>query len=364
MVQTRRTGGLLNVLSEMVKRFLQVAEPPARRMTMQSIAHSDSELRTPILGFGCSAIMGRVGRKASLAALTVAYDSGVIFYDTARSYGYGESEALLGEFLRGRRDQVLLSTKFGILPTASGSLKRMLKPLARALLQSAPSARRAMQGQLASMSSTGHFSVAALHASLHASLRALRTDYVDFLFLHEPPASILQQDDLFAALRQWVAVGKVRRFGIASQPDGVEAAIAAQVPGIQAVQCPCNLFNLALAGRWRGASEMIAIANHPFGGGAGIAAGKALLTRLARAPATPATLREKLSPTDDALLADVVLNTITRDTGVHVVVPSMLQLGHLRANVAAMHHSRFTSEDIHWLREAIAASTPDRSLDL
>ena len=43
-------------------------------------------------------MMGRVGRKASLAALTAAYDNGVIFYDTARSYGYGESEALLGDF--------------------------------------------------------------------------------------------------------------------------------------------------------------------------------------------------------------------------------------------------------------------------
>jgi len=317
-----------------------------------------------MLGFGCSAVMGRVGRKASLAALTAAYDSGVIFYDTARSYGYGESEVLLGEFFRGRRDQVLLSTKFGILPTASSSLKRMLKPLARALLHAAPSARTAMHGQLASMSSTGHFSVAALRTSLHASLRALRTDYVDFLFLHEPPASILQQDDLFAALRQLVSAGKVRRFGIASHPDVLEPTIAARVPGIQAVQFPSNLFNLAQAERWREETEILAIANHPFGGGAGIAAGKALLTRLASAPATPATLREKLSPTDDSLLADVVLNTITRDTGVQVVVPSMLQLDHLRANVAAMQHSRFTSEEIHWLREAIAASTPDRSLDL
>ncbi len=84
-------------------------------MSIQSIALSSLETRTPILGFGCSAVMGRVSRKASLAALTAAYDCGIIFYDTARSYGYGESEALLGEFFRGRRDQVLLSTKFGIL---------------------------------------------------------------------------------------------------------------------------------------------------------------------------------------------------------------------------------------------------------
>ena len=328
-------------------------------MTLQSIAHRDlyRDPSPPMLGFGCSAMMGRVGRKASLAALTAAYDAGVLFYDTARSYGYGESEALLGEFLRGRRDQVLLSTKFGILPTASSPLKRILKPLARSILQAFPSARKAVHGQLVSMSSAGHFSVAAMHASLHASLRALRTDYVDFLFLHEPPANVLHQDDLFAALTQLVASGKVRRFGIASSPNQGNATIAARVPGIQAIQFPCNLFNLALSEQWRGEREMIAIANHPFGGSAGIVAGKALLSRLASAPATPAPLREKLSPVDDELLADVMLNSITRGTGVHGVVPSMLHLGHLRANVAAMQRSRFTAEEIHWLRAAIVAST-------
>src|SRR5580692_9037567 len=130
-------------------------------MSMQSIARGNFVIRTPALGFGCSAVMGRVGRKASLAALAAAYDAGVIFYDTARSYGYGESEALLGEFLRGRRDQVLLSTKFGILPTPASPLKRALKPIARTLLQLAPSARKAMQRQLNTMSSAGHFSVVA-----------------------------------------------------------------------------------------------------------------------------------------------------------------------------------------------------------
>jgi aryl-alcohol dehydrogenase-like predicted oxidoreductase len=333
-------------------------------MRMQSISLNDFGVHAPGLGFGCSAMMGRVGRKASLAALSAAYDAGVIFYDTARSYGYGESEALLGEFLRGRRAQVLLSTKFGIRPAAANPLKRVLKPLARVLLRLAPGTRKAMQGQLASMSSAGHFSVAALHASLDESLRALRTDYVDFLFLHEAPVSVLQQDDLFAALRKLVAAGKVRRFGVASQPEVIEAAIEARVPGLQTVQFPCNLFNMRLAHRWPGAhSDVLAIANHPFGGAAGIAAGKALLTQLASAPETPATLREKLLPTDDAVLADVVLNTITRDTGVQVVVPSMLRLDHLRANVAAMEHSRFSMEEIRWLRGAIAGSRPDRCLD-
>jgi len=341
----------------MAKRFLQVAARPARRMSMQSIALKDIAGHAPMLGFGCSAMMGRVGRTASLAALAAAYNAGVIFYDTARSYGYGESEALLGEFLRGRRDTVYVSTKFGILPAANHPLKRALKPVARALLQWAPGARKAMQGQLAAMSSAGHFSVGALQQSLDASLRALRTDYVDFLFLHEAPASVLRQDDLFDTLRQLVVAGKVRRFGIASHPDVIDAAMAAQVPGLQSVQFPCNVFDLRAADRWLQAdSHLVAIVNHPFGGADGIAASKTLLTALAAAPETPEPLREKLQPMNDALLADVVLNAITRDTGVQVAVPSMLRLDHLRANVAAMQHSRFSSDEIRWLRQAIAVA--------
>lgn len=323
---------------------------------MQSIARNDFFVRGPLLGFGCSAMMGRVGRKASLAALAAAYDAGILFYDTARSYGYGESEALLGEFLRGRRDKVLVSTKFGILPAAIPPLKRALKPVARTFLRWAPGARGAMQGSLTAMSSAGHFGVAALHESLDASLRALRTDYVDFLFLHEAPANVLQQDDLFAALRRLVAAGKVRRFGIASSQPVVQAALAARLPGLESLQFPCNVLDLELPENLSTASgEIVAIANHPFGGAAGVALGKTLLATFAGAFETPVVLREKLEAIDDALLADVVLNTITRGTRVQVVVPSMLRLDHLRANVAAMQHSRFSSEELRWLRSAIAA---------
>ncbi len=324
---------------------------------MQSIVLDSSGKGASVLGFGCSAMLGRVGRRASLAALGAAYDAGINFFDTARSYGYGESEALLGEFLRGRRDSAVISTKFGIVPAHASVLKRSLKPIARKLLQLAPGARKTMQRQLAAQSSGGHFSVAALHESLENSLRALRTDYIDMLFLHEPPVSVLEQGDLFAALEQLVAAGKVRRFGIASTPQVIEAALTAHLPGPRSVQFPCNLFALGPAQMLKaGGGDVVAIANHPFGGAAGIVRGKALLTSLAQSHATPSSLRDKLQTVDDAVLADVVLNLITQDTGVQIVVPSMLRLDHLRANIAAIEHSRFSVEDLRWLRETITAT--------
>jgi aryl-alcohol dehydrogenase-like predicted oxidoreductase len=321
---------------------------------MRTVALGDAGMHASVLGFGCSAVLGRVGRKASLAALAAAYDAGITFFDTARSYGYGESEALLGEFLHSRRDSVMISTKFGILPARTSLLKKALKPLARKLLQLAPGARKAMQKQIAAQFSAGHFSVAALHESLETSLRKLRTDYVDLLFMHEAPVSVLQQEDLLAALDQLVAEGKVRRFGISSHPPVIEAALAANLRGLRSVQFPCNLFDLSLARKLAaGGNDVVAIANHPFGGAQRIAESKALLTSLALDRRTPAALREKLRSVDDAVLADIVLNAITRDTGVQVVVPSMLRLDHLRANVAAIEHSRFSSEELHWLRDAM-----------
>jgi aryl-alcohol dehydrogenase-like predicted oxidoreductase len=329
---------------------------------MRTVALGDAGMRASVLGFGCSAVLGRMGRKASLAALAAAYDAGITFYDTARSYGYGESEALLGEFLRSRRDSVVLSTKFGIVPAQTSLFKKALKPLARKLLQLAPTARKAMQKQIAAQFSAGHFSVAALHQSLESSLRALRTGYVDLLFMHEPPVSVLQQEDLLAALEKLVAEGKIRRFGISSHPPVIEAALAANLHSLRSIQFPCNLFDLRLA-RTPAAdgNNIVAIANHPFGGPQRIAEGKALLASLAQDPQTPAALREKLRNVDDAVLADAVLNAITRDTSIQVVVPSMMRLDHLRANIAAIEHSRFSSEELHWLRQAIAATPTQRA---
>jgi aryl-alcohol dehydrogenase-like predicted oxidoreductase len=318
---------------------------------MRSVALGLDGMNASVLGFGCSAVLGRAGRRASLAALGAAYEAGITFYDTARSYGYGESEALLGEFLRGRRESVVISTKFGILPARTNLLKEALKPVIRRLLRLAPDARKVMQKQIAAQFSGGHFSVAELHASLEASLRALRTDYVDLLFLHEAPESVLEQDDLIEALERLVAEGKVRRFGIAAGPKVVEAAVDA---GWRTVQFPCNLFDFGFAGRLGAGGDVVAIANHPFGGGQNLAASKAWLTSLSKDARVPESLREKLRVVDDVVLADAVLNAITRETSVQVAVPSMLRVDHVRANVAAINHSRFSSEELRWLRGAIA----------
>lgn len=321
---------------------------------MRTVTLGETAMRTSVLGFGCSAVLGRVGRKASLAAMAAAYDAGVTFFDTARSYGYGESEGLLGEFLRGRRDSVVISTKFGIVPAQTNLFKETIKPFARKLLQFVPSARKAVQKQIGAQFSPNNFTVEVLRSSIETSLRKLQTDTIDLLFMHQAPVSALQQEELMAALQQLVVDGKVRRFGVSSHPAVVEAALDA---GMRTVQFPCNLFDLGITQRLEACgSDVVAIANHPFGGGARIAESKALLTSLAQSDETPALLREKLHVVDDAVLADAVFNLITKGTSIQVVIPSMLQLPHLRANVAAIDNSRFTADDLVFLRHTLSAA--------
>jgi aryl-alcohol dehydrogenase-like predicted oxidoreductase len=325
---------------------------------MRTVVLGDGGMRASALGFGCSAVLGRVGRRESLASLGVAYDAGITFYDTARSYGYGESEALLGEFLRGRRDSVVVSTKFGILPAQTNFLKETVKPLARKVLQMVPSARNAVQRQIGAQFSANNFTVQVLRESVATSLRKLGTDYVDLLFMHSAPVSVLQQEDLLAEMQKMVSEGKVRRVGISAEPEVVEVALAANLEGLRSFQFPCNLFALGIAQRLKGGeSDVVAVGNHPFGGVRRVAESKALLAALAKDEGTAVELREKLLVVDDAVLADVVLNAITDGTGIQVVIPSMMQVGHLRTNVAAMERSRFSSEELGWLGRAMTAAS-------
>jgi aryl-alcohol dehydrogenase-like predicted oxidoreductase len=315
-------------------------------------------MRASALGFGCSALLGRVGRRESLAALGAAYEAGITFYDTARSYGYGESEALLGEFLRGRRESVVISTKFGILPAQTSFLKETIKPLARKVLQMVPSARKAVQRQIGAQFSPNNFTVEVLRESVETSLRKLGTDYIDLLFMHSAPVSVLQQEDLLEAMQRMVSEGKVRRVGISAEPEVIEAALAANLAGLRSFQFACNLFDLGIAAKLSGrGTDVVAVANHPFGGVQRVAESKTLLASLSRDERAPVGLREKLLVVDDAVLADIVLNAVTNGTGIQVVIPSMMQVRHLQTNVKAIERSRFSSEELAWLRGAVTAPT-------
>jgi aryl-alcohol dehydrogenase-like predicted oxidoreductase len=69
------------------------------------------------LGFGTSGIMGAaLTTSRRLRLLETAYAHGIRHFDTAPLYGQGEAESLLGQFSRGKRDSITITTKFGLTP--------------------------------------------------------------------------------------------------------------------------------------------------------------------------------------------------------------------------------------------------------
>jgi aryl-alcohol dehydrogenase-like predicted oxidoreductase len=319
---------------------------------MRYVDLGSSGLRASRLGFGCAAVMGRVGRKQSLRALSAAYDAGVTFFDTARSYGYGESEAVLGEFLQNRRSRVILSTKFGIVPLQQRRWKRALQPLVRGVLGVLPCARKLIRKQVKAQFQENQLTREVLHRSLEESLRKLRTHYVDVLFVHSPPASVLAQCDLLEDLERLIASGKIRMAGISADRDVITSALAAKTPPITAMQFPVNLFDLSVVKHITAAEHrgLMFVANHPFGGIDRVARSRTSLTELAASRDLSPELRDKLRAGSEEIFSEMVLNLVLTDTGIQVVVPSMMKMSHLQANVQAISNCRFTREELAWLR--------------
>jgi hypothetical protein len=301
------------------------------------------EIRCSALGFGCGGVMGRVGRTQSLRAMHAAWDAGITLFDTARSYGYGEAEGLLGEFLQGKREQAALVTKFGIWPEKQPRWKREAKPLVRAVLSAVPGMRAAVRRATAIYATPGKFDVATLRASLEASLRNLRSGYVDALLAHEAPASLMAQEDLMAELENVVSEGKARCVGISATGREV-IVVAMDGPALLSVlQYPAWEISDRPAG-W--SDDRFSMANHPFGGGDNARRVAKLLKAMAEDARLDRALREKLRGDPTERLAEYWFARTRSTSRPRAIVASMLSVKHVRANTAAIVSERFSADDL------------------
>src|SRR4051812_17344621 len=133
-----------------------------------------------VVGLGTNNFGGRCDYERSLAVIDAALEAGVTLFDTADIYGQGASEDYIGRALVGRRDRVLIATKFG-------------KPM-----DEHPSERRG--------------SPEYVRWAVEGSLRRLRTDVIDVYQLHEPDEQT-PIDETLGALHELVQEGKVRHLG-------------------------------------------------------------------------------------------------------------------------------------------------------
>lgn len=294
--------------------------------------------------------MGRVGRPESLHAMNVAWDAGITLFDTARSYGFGHAEAVLGEFLSGKRDQAVVATKYGIAPQRLNPLKRVAVPMVRAakkLPGVGPRLKRGVAGPVVH----GQFSVAGLRASLETSLRELKTDRVDVLFLHEATAAVMQEDALMLELDALVRAGKALRVGLYGSRVVCAEGLRRGPEVLQSMQFGADVFDPITTGladtNQRGA---LMIGNHPFGSAARVSRVSAMLEAMAVDETVSEELRDKLWGLGWDGLLEALLGMILDSAGVDALVLSMMEEHHLRKNVRAVEMCRFSAGELGQLR--------------
>lgn len=177
----------------------------------------------PVIGFGCSSLSS-AGKKKALCLLETAFDSGVRHFDVARYYGYGEAEGLVGAFLKTRRAEVTITTKFGIQPPERSLALRFGIHFARRFAQLLPAARTFIRDRAQAFVRSDRFSAKDAQISLETSLAELGTECIDFFLLHEYQVSENSPDELLEFLASAVKAGKIRYFGLAT---GIESTLRA-----------------------------------------------------------------------------------------------------------------------------------------
>src|SRR3954471_2031632 len=135
-------------------------------------------LDVTVVGVGCNNFGGRIDEARTREVIDAAIDVGINFFDTADMYADGKSERLLGKFLGQRRRDVIIATKFG---------------------NEMPGQGRGARPEY-------------VRQALDASLKRLRTDYIDLYQQHVPDPEVPIADTL-GALDDLVKAGKVREIG-------------------------------------------------------------------------------------------------------------------------------------------------------
>jgi D-threo-aldose 1-dehydrogenase len=184
---------------------------------MNRIKLGNTGIEASRLGFGCSQLTTHPERRDAIGLLEHAFGLGITHFDVARLYGFGRAEGIVGEFLRGKRDQVTVTTKFGMQPPTGVASHWRAVALAKKILGPFPGLLRRVKQRRFKQLQTGVFTPEAAAASLEVSLRELGTDHVDIFLLHEATLADAASEPLIEALRQQVARGTIRSFGIGSR---------------------------------------------------------------------------------------------------------------------------------------------------
>ncbi|MFV9503776.1 MAG: aldo/keto reductase [Oscillochloridaceae bacterium umkhey_bin13] len=204
-----------------------------------------TSLRVSELGLGCARIAGvfaERSRGGPRYLLDQVLDHGINFFDTADMYAQGESEHLLGQVFAKRRSQVIIATKAGYILPPQRKFVARIKPLLRPLVRALGLRRQQVSGTIRGEIQQQDFRPEYLIAAVEASLKRLRTDYIDLFQLHSPSAEVIRNGAFIEPLERLKAQGKIRYYGIAadSVDDGL---VTLQHDQISTVMTPFGLLD-------------------------------------------------------------------------------------------------------------------------
>jgi diketogulonate reductase-like aldo/keto reductase len=281
---------------------------------MEKRAFGPTGERVPVIGQG-TWLMEQDDRERCIAALRVGLDAGMTHIDTAEMYGDGYvEEAIVAEAIAGRRQELFLASK--VLP--------------------------------------GHATFEGTIAACEASLRRLRTGWLDLYLLHWRGAHPLEQT--FAAFERLVADGKIRSWGV-SNFDAGEVDEAVGVAGPDRLACNQVLYHLQERAIEHAVlptcerNHLAVVAYAPLGHG-----------RLASPESAGDRALRRIAHTHEVTPQAVALAWVVRRPSVFAI-PKAAKPEHARANAAAG-ELRLTAHELALLDESFPLGAPPPSLPM
>ncbi len=172
------------------------------------------------MGFGTASLHHSFSSEQRLRLLSSAFKGGITHFDTAPYYGHGLAEYDMGKFLKGCRQACTVTTKVGLYPYEPESSHISSLLLRRSLGKLVPRLSLPVV----------NFSVERAERSLNESLKRMRTDYVDFLLLHEPDASLIETDEMLAWLGRTRQNGRILAFGVSGLKQSIATFVTSGHP--------------------------------------------------------------------------------------------------------------------------------------
>lgn len=290
------------------------------------------------IGFGTWGLggtsYGPVNDTDSEQALLLAYEKGVNFFDTADMYGDGHSEQIIGKTFSRIRNKIYYATKGGNLPHSGMHMPQ-------------------------------DFSNRYLTKSLEASLKRLRTDYIDLYQLHSPTIDeLLHNEKLIPLLESFKRKGMIRAFGVSvrTPEDGLIAANKLRYEVIQVNYniidqraYECGLFKIAehnigiiirtplvfgfLAGKLT-ENELFSDKDHRANWP------PEQLKRWAEAP----KLFDKINKDKARTMIQLALQFCLAESAVSTVIPGMLNISHVKENISSLSADPLETKDLEVIR--------------